>query len=75
MQTRAEHLQFCKDRALAYLKSGDVNNALTSMFSDLEKHPETKGHAGIAIGVGLMVIGALSSEHDAKRFIEGFQLT
>lgn len=38
---RQEHLQFCKDRALEYLDRGDLNNAATSMMSDMKKHPET----------------------------------
>jgi len=42
------------------------------MFSDLNKHPETENHAGIKIGVQLMMIGSLSTIEEARRFIEGF---
>ena len=40
-KTRQEHLAQCKQRALAYIDSGDLDNALMSMVSDLKKHPET----------------------------------
>ena len=38
---RAEHLAWCKQRALEYLDQGDLANAVASMGSDLNKHPET----------------------------------
>lgn len=46
--TRDEHMQWCKDRAIQeydYYKGGDEGqrNGLTSMMSDLGKHPETGG--------------------------------
>jgi hypothetical protein len=70
--TRAEHLQWCKDRALEYVRQGDLTNALASMVSDLSKHKETAGHAGIEMGVMLAANGHLSSPHDMKQYIEGF---
>ena len=41
MTTRAEHLAWCKTRALEYVESGDLKGAQASMASDLTKHPET----------------------------------
>jgi hypothetical protein len=38
---RAEHLQWCKDRALEYVELGDSHNAIASMLSDLNRHPHT----------------------------------
>lgn len=70
--TRDEHLAWCKKRALEYVERGDAMNGLTSMFSDLDKHPETRGHKGSEIGVMLMMTGSLSSPAEARRFIEGF---
>lgn len=72
--TRDEHLALCKRRALEYVDRGDLMGALTSMFSDLEKHPETMGHAGIQLGVGLMVVEPLMTTDSrmTRRFIEGF---
>lgn len=72
MKTRAEHLAWCKERALAYVEKGDAMNGLTSMFSDLDKHPETAGHKGTQLGLMLMMTGSLSSPDEARRFIEGF---
>ena len=72
MQTRAEHLEWCKQRASEYCNRGDAANALTSMFSDLGKHPETAGHIGIEMGVMMMLSGMLSTTNEAQRFIDGF---
>jgi hypothetical protein len=69
---RQEHLAWCKQRALEYVEAGDLAQALTSMMSDLNKHPETKGHVGIELGVNLSLIGGLSTSRDMRRFIEGF---
>ena len=71
--TRDEHLAQCKQRAFAYCDRGDAVNALTSMFSDLEQHPGTANHAGITIGLQMMLIGALRNPEEARRFIEGFR--
>ena len=72
MATRAEHLQWCKDRALAYADQGDVNNALASMASDLRKHPETKGHGGVELMAMMAFAGQFDCPGELRRFIEGF---
>lgn len=41
--TRAEHVAWCKARALQYVDEGDLNNAFASLISDLGKHSETAG--------------------------------
>jgi len=69
---RSEHLQWCKDRALEYVDNDDVTNAIASMGSDLSKHPETEGHAGIQIGIMLVMGGQMDTADDARKFIEGF---
>ena len=53
MKTREEHLAWCKARALEYLPDDPIQ-AVTSMASDLGKHPETEGHAAIAFGMMLL---------------------
>jgi len=63
--TRAEHLQWCKDRAIAYLP--DAATAYTSFMSDMGKHPETADHPALSLGLQLLLIGAVD-----RRFIEGF---
>ena len=70
--TRSEHLQWCKNRALEYLNVGDLSQAFASMCSDLNKHPETTGHIGIKLGIGLIMIGDLSTSNEMRKFIEGF---
>ena len=72
--TRDEHLEWSKKRALAYLDAPqpDVMNALTSMMSDVSKHPEMTNHPGIQLCVGLMMIGNLRTVAEARRFIEGY---
>lgn len=69
---RSEHLQWCKDRANEYLKNGDTKNALASMFSDLNKHPQTQGHPAIELGGMLMLTGNLSTVKEVEEFIDGF---
>ena len=70
--TRAEHLQWAKDRALEYVDAGDVQNAFASMASDLNKHPETQGHAGLELGMMQLMAGMLSTPAQMRHFIEGF---
>ena len=70
--TRAEHLAWCKERALEYADAGDATNALASMGSDLNKHPETANHSAMQLGMMLLIGGHLSSPQEARRFIEGF---
>ena len=65
-------VQRCKDRALEYSARGDYVNALTSMMSDIDKHPETRDHKGNQICLGLMMIGALNDRQSCERFINGY---
>lgn len=69
---RAEHLAWAKARALEYADQGDATNALASMGSDLDKHPETKNHSGVQLGVMLAMAGQFRTKADIRRFIEGF---
>lgn len=69
--TRDEHLAWCKKRALEYVDRGDLPNAWGSMASDLGKHPETKDHSAISLGM-MMFGGHLSTSHEMRRFIDGF---
>lgn len=71
--TRAEHLDWCKSRALAYVDDGELTQAFASMVSDLRKHPGTTGHAGIDLGFGLMLAGHLNTPALMREFIEYFK--
>lgn len=70
--TRAEHLEWCKKRALEYCDAGDTNNAWASMASDLAKHPETERHAAIQLGMSMLMAGMLSTPREIAKFIRGF---
>ena len=70
--TRSEHLDWCKQRALEYVDSGDLTSAYASMVSDLSKHDETAGHSAIEIGAILMLHNNLNTLDRMRRFIEGF---
>lgn len=69
--TRAEHLAWCKTRALQYVDEGDLNNAFASLVSDLGKHEETRGHGAIELGLILLMAGQLVSPAAMRDFIEG----
>lgn len=68
MSTREEHLKWCKERAMEYVNSGDFQQGVTSMLSDLSKHPDTKS----SVGVGVMISMTVHDCAAAKRFVEGF---
>ena len=71
-RTRAEHLAWCKTRALEYVDQGDNTEALASMVSDLGKHPDTVGHGAIGLSVAMAASGHLDSADEMRKFIEGF---
>ena len=71
-KTRAEHLRWCKDRALEYVSRGNLQEAYTSMVSDLNKHEETRNHGAIQLGMGLLIVGQLGTVEKMQNFIEGF---
>lgn len=73
MMTADEHLALCKQRALEYLDAGDLPNALTSMLSDMDKHPDTKYPAGgilVALGLAIVMRGNAA---ELRSWIEGFR--
>jgi len=72
MMTREEHVAWCKKRALEYVAAGDFVTALINMARDLNKHEETRDHAGAKVGMGLMLTGGLRTKGEMTKFIEGF---
>lgn len=72
--TRAEHMAWAKERALAYLNlpEPDPRGAICSLLSDLEKHAETRQHFGRELGALLLIGGHLNTVQQAREFIEGF---
>lgn len=70
--SREEHLQWCKDRALEYVKLGQMQDAFVSFGSDMNKHPETSDHSALSLGTQLFVAGHLSTAHEMEKWIVGF---
>lgn len=70
--SRAEHLAWCKQRAIEYCAAGDTSQAFASMTSDMRKHPETENHIALGLGFRLMLGGHLSIVRQMREFIEGF---
>jgi hypothetical protein len=69
--TRTEHLAWCKRRALEYLDDGDLANAVASMGSDLDKHPELGCNPHLMmLGMRYLMDGDASA---VRRWIEGFR--
>ena len=70
--TRDEHLEWSKKRAMEYFHRGDMVNAVSSMLSDLGKHPELEG-----IGKQMAIYGIFlltnKNPNEIRRFIEGFR--
>lgn len=71
--TRAEHVAWCKERALEYVDLGMLSEALSSLFSDLRKHPATADHAAVELGTMLAVTGHMTTAAEVREFIEGVQ--
>lgn len=72
--TRQEHMDWCKKRAMEYVEQGDLLNGVTSMMSDLDKHPETRDKGGALAMLGLLAMQQAQSgdRESVKRYIEGF---
>lgn len=74
MMTRAEHLAWAKERALEYVDGGDLQQAFSSMCSDLQKHEElATQHADTnKLGLDLLLNGHLSTREAMRNWIEGY---
>ncbi len=78
--TRAEHLRWCKDRAIAEYDYDDgashgvrAGRAISSMTSDLGKHPGTAASSVFAaLGTELLVSGNMPDRESVVRWIEGY---
>jgi hypothetical protein len=69
MMTRDEYLEWAKKRALEYLPGNPVE-AMTSMMSNLIKHPELEKHVGLQMAP--MFYGAHNDPQAVRRWIVGF---
>lgn len=71
MDTRAEHVRWCKQRALEHLDLGQPQLAVSSMISDMGKHPETEDAIRTQIVPGMATLKNEGAE-GVRRWIEGF---
>jgi hypothetical protein len=72
LKCRLEHLEQCKKIALLELENGTPDDAIAAMFIGLGEHPELRNHAGIGLGMRMMLNGYLSTAESARKFINGF---
>ena len=74
MSTRAEHLEWCKNRALQYVDAGQLSQAFASFGSDVKKHEETSGIAETlaVLGMPLMMNGHLDTPDKMRSHIQGY---
>jgi len=72
MDERSEHLKWCKERALEYVKVGDLKQAFASFHSDMSKHPETANHLALEMGTMLLLSGNLDTPRQMEEWITGF---
>jgi len=70
-----EHLEWCKKRAYEYVERGELLNAVTSMSSDVTKHPDGPKEGSPTVAL-LMLAGALSAQHgdvrEVRHWIDGW---
>jgi hypothetical protein len=69
---RDEYLDWAKKRALEYLDRGDIQNAIASMGSDLNKHEDFKGISQKLMPMALWAV-INNDIREARRWIEGFR--
>jgi hypothetical protein len=73
---RAEHLQWCKDRAIELLDLGEYANSIASMVLDLRKHPDTQNHPALKETIRILIAHQIGyrplTENKIREWIEGF---
>lgn len=72
MEKREEHLKWCKQRANECVENNDLPGAFASFQSDMSKHPETANHLALEMGTMLLITDNLSSTHQMREWIDGF---
>lgn len=70
--SRTDFLDWARDRAEPYLERGMVQDAFTAFASDLEKHPKTKNHPALMLGLQQLVCGRLATVEAMRNFLAGF---
>lgn len=73
--SRAEHLAWCKKRALQYLEPGpyySLRDAYASMCSDISKHEGTSAGQETIMALGMAELMKGEDEGAIRRWINGF---
>lgn len=70
--TRAQHLQWCKYRALQILDSGDHAGAVASMLSDLRKWDRPLYDADTLLTLQMDGVMFCKTADQVRHWIEGF---
>ena len=71
--SRATHIAWVKERALAELAHTGPAAALASVLSDVRKHPETADPPAIVLSMMLAMNGHLSTHDQMREWITGIQ--
>lgn len=69
--SRADHLAWCKQRALRYCEVGSVTEAWASFSSDMGKHPDTAAHPALKLGLMRLLQGITASPQEMRSFFTG----
>ena len=72
--TREQHLLWCMEHALTEVNCGGVREGLTSMLSDIRKHPELENRIGGKLGISFMMLPADRQPGRSAALDRGFQL-
>lgn len=72
-RSASEQIEFARYRALQYVERGDLRNALSSLRSDLNKHPKTSQHPAITDSVAEQIEGRLNQPLEVRRYIENLK--
>jgi hypothetical protein len=70
--TRDEHLAWAKQRAHEYVERGQLLEAVTSMISDLRKHPEFDKPIYGSLGLVGAMFEVPKGREAVRRWIDGF---
>lgn len=77
--TREEHIKWCKERAIAefdyYARTepgSALKNGITSMMSDINKHPETKSETLQQLCLMQLMTKPYMNRQEFVTFINGF---
>lgn len=72
MTTRAEHLAWCKERAIDALDGGDMHAAVMSMISDLGKWEKPLYDQSTLAMISTEGLMFCNTPQQVKHWIEGF---